>query len=137
MRTKVLLVLLVLALALTAAAPVAASPAASNLPTWHWVRWGETLYSIGRLYNVNPWAIASANGLSNPNRIYAGQRLYIPAGPPYYGRPCGSHYVVRPGDTLHRIGRMYGISPWRIAAANGIYNLNYIWVGQRLFIPCH
>jgi hypothetical protein len=32
---------------------------------------------------------------------------------------------------------MYGISPWHIARANGIYNLNYIWAGQRLFIPCH
>jgi hypothetical protein len=33
------------------------------------------------------------------------------------------------------IGRLYGVSPWVIASANGIYNLNWIYVGQRLVIP--
>jgi LysM repeat protein len=119
------------------ATPVAAAPAACG-DTWHKVAWGETLFSIGRLYNVSPWAIASANRLTNPNRIYAGQWLYIPAGSPYY-QPwgCGSYYTVRRGDTLLRIGRAYGVSAWSIARANHIYNINHIWVGQRLFIPCY
>jgi LysM repeat protein len=138
MRTKALLVtLFVLALSLMVVTPVAAAPAA-HAPTWHWVVRGETLFSIGRLYNVSPWTIASANRLVNPNRIYVGQRLYIPAGPPYHppGR-CGSTYTVRRGDTLFRIGRAYGVSAWSIARVNCIYNMNYIWAGQRLFIPCH
>jgi LysM repeat protein len=138
MRTKALLVtLFVLALSLVVVTPVAAAPAA-HTPTWHWVVRGETLFSIGRLYNVSPWTIASANRLVNPNRIYVGQRLYIPAGQPYYppGR-CGSYYTVRRGDTLFRIGRAYGVSAWSIARTNRIYNMNYIWAGQRLFIPCH
>lgn len=138
MRTKILLILLVLGISLATTIPVAAAPATSSLPTWHRVARGETLFSIGRTYNVSPWAIQRANWLGNPNRIYVGQWLYIPAGPSYpWPRGCGSYYYVRPGDTLFRIGRMYGLSPWRIAQANGIYNLNYIWVGQRLFIPCH
>jgi LysM repeat protein len=108
------------------------------LPTWHYVFRGQTLYSIGRLYNVSPRAIARANGLYNPHRIYVGQRLYIPAGPPYPGPGrCGSTYIVRYGDTLFRIGRRTGISPWRIAAVNGITNMNRIWAGQRLYIPCY
>ena len=134
---SLLATLLVLPLFLAAATPVAAAPAASSLPTWHTVVRGETLFSIGRRYNVSPWAIASANKLANPNRIYPGQRLYIPAGPVYPGpRPCGSYYIVRRGDTLLRIGRAYGVSAWSIAAANRIYNMNYIRAGQRLFIPC-
>jgi LysM repeat protein len=138
MRTKALVIILsVLALSLMVVTPVAAAPAAYG-STWHWVVRGETLFSIGRRYNVSPWAIASANGLANPNRIYAGQRLYIPAGPSYY-RPhrCGSYYTVRRGDTLLRIGRVYGVSAWSIARANHIYNMDHIWVGQRLFIPCY
>ena len=138
MCTKVLLItLFVLALSMMVVTPVAAAPAAHGA-TWHWVVRGETLFSIGRLYNVSPWAIASANRLANPNRVYVGQRLYIPAGPPHYppGR-CGSYYTVRRGDTLFRIGRAYGVSAWSIARANRIYNMNYIWAGQRLFIPCH
>jgi len=138
MRTKALLItLFVLALSMTVVTPVAAAPAA-HAPTWHWVVRAETLFSIGRLYNVSPWTIASANQLANPNRIYVGQRLYIPAGQPYYPPSrCGSYYTVRRGDTLFRIGRAYGASAWSIARANRIYNMNYIWAGQRLFIPCH
>jgi len=45
---------------------------------YHYVRYGETLASIGRLYGVSPYAIARANGLANPNCIYAGQVLLIP-----------------------------------------------------------
>lgn len=57
----------------------------------HVVQWGETLFSIGRMYDVNPYAIADANGLYNPNHIYAGQVLFIPQGPGYpwgCGNPC-------------------------------------------------
>lgn len=46
---------------------------------YHTVRAGETLYSIGRLYGVNPYTIASVNGLANPDYIRIGQVLYIPA----------------------------------------------------------
>ena len=116
-------------------APVSAAPAELASPTWHWVRYGETVFSIGRLYGVNPWTISAANGLANPNRIYAGQRLYIPAGNGY-PPVCGSFYWTRLGDTLHSIGRAYGVSPWSIASANRIYDLNRIYAGQRLFIPC-
>ena len=138
MRTRVLLlVLFVVVLSLIAVTPVAAAPPAGG-PAWHRVAWGETLSSIGRRYNVSPWAIASANGIANPNRIYAGRWLYIPAGPSYYQpHHCGSTYTVRHGDTLLRIGGAYGVSAWSIARANHIYNMNYIWVGQRLYIPCY
>ncbi len=143
MRAKsVLILFVVLILALVTATPVAAAPEAC--PCWHYVVRGETLFSIGRLYNVSPWAIASANGLANPNCIYAGQKLYIPAGPPYYGGGCytpgcgggcGWYYTVRCGDTLLSIARAHGVNAWAIARANGIYNMNHIWTGQRLLIP--
>jgi LysM repeat protein len=46
---------------------------------YHVVCAGETLYAIGRRYGVNPYTIASANSLSNPNYIRVGQVLYIPS----------------------------------------------------------
>jgi LysM repeat protein len=51
--------------------------------SYHTVRFGETLFSIGRLYGVNPWMIARANRLMNPNIIFAGQVLCIPAPEPF------------------------------------------------------
>lgn len=131
MRMRVLFVAVFL-LALVAVQPVVDASAAPA-PTWHVVARGETLFSIGRLYHVNPWAIASANHLVNPNLIYVGQALYIPAG----SGTCGSYYTVQRGDTLISIGLRYGVSPWSIASANRIYNMNRILVGQRLFIPCY
>jgi LysM repeat protein len=143
MRAKAVLILfVVLVLALVTAAPVAAASEVC-CPCWHWVARGETLFSIGRRYNVSPYAIASANGLANPNCIYVGQHLYVPAGPSYY-RPAytpgcpggyGWYYTVRHGDTLLGIARAHGVNAWSIARANGIYNMNHIWAGQRLLIP--
>ena len=102
------------------------------------VRVGETLSSIGRLYGVSAWAIASANHLSNPNRVYAGQWLCIPKGGTIFPPPpsCGKYHWVTAGQTLYSIGRIYGVSPWVIASANDMYNLSRIYVGQRLYIPC-
>lgn len=44
-------------------------------------------------------------------------------------------HTVRAGETLSGIGRLYGVSVNAIAAANGLANPNYIYVGQRLTIP--
>jgi LysM repeat protein len=46
-----------------------------------------------------------------------------------------SYYVVRQGDTLSSIASRYGVSSWTLARANGIWNPNYIYVGQTLVIP--
>jgi LysM repeat protein len=48
------------------------------IQTIHTVRRGDTLWSIALRYGTTPWAIAAANGLRNPNLIYAGQQLIIP-----------------------------------------------------------
>ncbi len=48
--------------------------------TIHVVQRGETLAGIALRYRTTAAAIASANGLRNPNLIYVGQRLRIPSG---------------------------------------------------------
>ena len=96
----------------------------------HVVHRGETLYSIARRYGMDMWTVARANNIVNPNRIYVGQRLVIPT-----GRPAGVIHVVRRGETLTWIALHYGVDAWTIARANGITNLNHIYVGQRLTIP--
>ncbi len=44
-------------------------------------------------------------------------------------------HVVQPGENLYRIALRYGVTVNALAAANGIANLNRIYVGQRLIIP--
>jgi LysM repeat protein len=131
MKNKWLLTALTVAtlVLLVGVVPASAAPHESGIV--HVVQRGETLYSIARRYGVDMWAIAQANGITNPNRIYVGQRLVIPAG----GGPAGTVHIVQPGETLYSIARRYGVDVWTIARANGITNLNYIYVGQRLVIP--
>jgi LysM repeat protein len=47
-------------------------------PRIHVVRFGETLFCIGRAYGVSPWAIADTNGIWWPYIIFPYQRLRIP-----------------------------------------------------------
>ncbi len=53
----------------------------------------------------------------------------------YNGYDCGDCYIVQPGDTLSKIAQRFGVSVWGVAEANGITNLNKIYVGQKLRIP--
>lgn len=117
--------LLVLALAGTLALGVAAEE-----PLYHTIRWGESLLTIGRMYGVTVRQLVEANGLSNANLIYAGQRLLIPTPAQGY-----VEHVVAWGESLLTIAARYGVRVWEIAARNGITNQNLIYVGQRLVIP--
>jgi len=46
----------------------------------HKVKPGETLFSLGRTYNQNPYAIAKHNGLRAPYGLNVGQMVKIPGG---------------------------------------------------------
>jgi LysM repeat protein len=135
-RVKVILPMAVLIVALLL--PASADAWGGNI---HIVQPGENLFRIAMRYGTSVQAIAMANGLPNPNRIFVGQRLFIPVGgvvppsiPPSHG--CNTVHIVRCGQTLSSIARMYGTSTWAIASANGLANPNFIFAGQRLFIPC-
>jgi len=54
------------------------SPAPASGGAVHVVRRGENLASIAWRYGTSVQALAQANGLRNPNFIWAGQRLVIP-----------------------------------------------------------
>ncbi len=70
----------------------------------HVVQPGETLSFIAVRYGTTAQAMALANGLSNPNHIYAGQQLTIPtAGNEGGAVAAGGAYSVRAGDTLSSI----------------------------------
>ncbi|MBI3943648.1 MAG: LysM peptidoglycan-binding domain-containing protein [Chloroflexi bacterium] len=44
-------------------------------------------------------------------------------------------HIVGPGETLIFLAARYGTSVGAIAAANGLGNTNFIWIGQKLVIP--
>ena len=112
-------------------------------PAWHggyaggcansyWVKHGDTLSGIARYYGVNMHALARANSIAHPSHIYVGQVICITYdySGPYYGD--GQHYTVKAGDTLAKIATWYGTSVHYLMSLNGLYDANYIYVGQVL-----
>ncbi|MBN1890678.1 MAG: LysM peptidoglycan-binding domain-containing protein [Thermoflexales bacterium] len=133
-------------------------PTGGGILGYHTVRQQETLFCIGRAYNVLPWSIASQNGVIYPYRLRVGQVLAIPnvlwTNPPYgpvctrqFGggsttaptpvppsSGCRATHVVQRGDTLSSLARRYNTTAWSIAIANNILNPNLIFPGQVLCI---
>jgi peptidoglycan endopeptidase LytE len=101
--------------------PVTPPPASGQVYT---VQRGDTLRKIADRLNTNVDAILKVNPqIGNPNLIYVGQVINLPAGL--------STYVVQRGDTLRIIANRFGTSVQNLLALNpGITNPNLIYVGQ-------
>ena len=93
----------------------------------HVVQYGENLSSIATKYRTTYQALASLNGLSNPNMIYAGQVLKVNE-----KVSTTRTYTVRSGDNLSSIASRLGITYQVLAQRNGLSNPNLIYPGQTL-----
>ena len=106
----------------------------SNIGNVYIVKRGDTLSQIALNFNTTVNAIATLNGITNVNLIYAGQRLLIPSNVNSEDgciHDCGHKlYTVRSGDTLWSIARRYGTSIANIVRLNRISNPNLIYPGQ-------
>lgn len=114
-------------------APTAEPTPSPLTETTYTVRRGDTLFRIGLAYGISWVQIAEANGIVNPNQIFAGQVLKIPvkaAGP----APQFTH-TVKAGETLYLISLQYGVAWPTIAAANKLESPYVIYAGQTLIIP--
>lgn len=100
------------------------------------VRPGDTLSGIAGRQGVSVGALAQANQISDPNRLFAGQSLTVPdgaAGPAPV--PSGRTYVVAAGETLSAIAARHGTSIRAIVDLNGTRDPNRVRIGTRLRIP--
>jgi LysM repeat protein len=107
-------------------------PSGSGVPStpppasgqFYTVQRGDTLRKIADRLNTTVDAILKVNPqIYNPNLIYAGQVINLPAGL--------STYVVQRGDTLKGIAYRYGTSLEALLNLNPqITNANLIYVGQ-------
>lgn len=95
--------------------------------TTHIVQYGETLSSIATQYGTTYQALASLNGLSNPNMIYAGQVLKLSG-----VASATRTYTVQYGDNLSLIATKLGTTYQTLAQRNGLSNPNLIYPGQTL-----
>lgn len=104
------------------ATPPPATPPPASGQTYY-VKQGDTLRKIAAKFNTTVDAILQINNIADPNRIYVGQAITLPA---YI-----SAYIVQKGDTLKIIANKYGTTVEKLLGLNpGIKNPNLIYVGQ-------
>lgn len=109
---------------------VSSAPIQAPVANTYTVQSGDTLSNIASKFGTSYQALASLNGISNPNLIYVGQVLRVSG-----SASVGSvYYTVRSGDNLSAIASRYGTSYQSIASLNGLTNPNLIYAGQTLKI---
>ncbi|MEQ9304513.1 MAG: LysM peptidoglycan-binding domain-containing protein, partial [Marinoscillum sp.] len=104
----------------------------------HKVEKGETLYSLTRRYGSNLLEVKEANNLED-NSIDLGQELRIPiivltepgAQKAEEEKPETNNHVVRTGETLFSISRLYGVEVQELREWNNLPS-NEISIGQVL-----
>ncbi len=112
-------------------------PQSEGQAIYHVVQSGETLSEIAKTYGTTAQEIADINGFPNPNLIYPGNRLLINGEPPDFEPAVAENgtYRVRPGDNLARIARAHGTTVAALAEANGITDVDLVYIDQMLQIP--
>ena len=140
-RLIMLVAVIAMLFASQAGTAVAAPQNTGNCVKYHLVQPGENLFRIGLQYGLTVEALMQANGLYNPNTVYAGQSLCIPGSVPAPApnpqpSACNVYYTIKWGDTLSGIAARYGVSMTAVMQANHIANANYIYAGMIILIPC-
>ncbi len=92
----------------------------------YYVQKGDTLRKIASRFSTTVDELLKVNPqITNPNLIYSGQAITIPAGV--------STYIVQKGDTLRIIAGKFGTTVENLLSLNpNIKNANLIYVGQVL-----
>ncbi len=67
---------------------------------YYTIKKGDSLYAIGRQYNINPELLAILNGLDSQDYIYPDQEILIP-------KSNYSYYVTKEGDTLDIVSEKF------------------------------
>ncbi|MFN8404823.1 MAG: LysM peptidoglycan-binding domain-containing protein, partial [Anaerolineales bacterium] len=108
----------------TAPTPPPSTPPPPTSGQLYYVRKGDTLRNIASRLSTTVEEILKVNPqIANPNVIYVGQAIAIPAGVPTY--------IVQTGDTLRIIANKFGTTVETLLSLNpNITNQNLIYVGQ-------
>lgn len=147
LRTLILGGLLVIALGWASPGGVPPAVAQESAQPVYIVQPGDTLSSIALRYNLPTAALAKANGLINPNLIFVGQSIAIPAPPatataatprkaPAPSVPIANRlHIVQAGETLFGIALKYGAPMQSFIETNQLTGTGFIVSGQPLVLP--
>ena len=91
-------------------------PSNNNYYDIYAINKGDTLYSIAKIYNINPTLLAALNGLNQDDYIYPDQEILIP-------KSGYSYYITAEGDTLDLVADKFNCNKNDMLVNNNIYLL--------------
>jgi LysM repeat protein len=107
-----------------------------DLSFFHTVQKGETLFSISKKYNIRVDALQFLNNLTGTG-LEVGQKLIInpnlPSADTKEPQASPGYHIVRQGETIFSISKMYNISKTELKATNNLSN-DTIKIGQQLVV---
>ncbi|MGQ9473252.1 MAG: LysM peptidoglycan-binding domain-containing protein [Candidatus Caldatribacteriaceae bacterium] len=113
-------------------------PAASC--EYYQVQKGDTLWSIARKFNTSVRSLMEVNGLNENSILQIGQKILIsttintPVSQEEISSTTITH-IVKQGESLWVIARLYGVSMKSIMEANSLNEHSILQVGMKLAIP--
>lgn len=91
--------------------------------TYYVIKTGDTLYKIGKEYDLNPKLIAELNGLKYDEYIYPNQTIVLP-------KKGVQYYITKEGDTLKEVADIFKTKENNIVKQNQTI---YLMSGQMIF----
>ncbi len=106
------------------------------------VKQGDWVFKIAQSFGVDPQAIVDLNQLTSPSQVVPGLVLKIPPTASATSTPVtaptaasGRVHVVKPGEWIWQIARLYGIEAQALLDANDLGPTSVIYPGMELIIP--
>lgn len=106
------------------------------------VKAGDWLFQIAENFGVDPQSIVDLNNLTSESQVVVGLVLKIPPSTGISTTPTtgtrvagGTIHVVKSGEWIWQIARIYGVDPQAIIDANNLANPALIYPGLELVIP--
>ena len=100
-------------------------------------RAGESLASIARRHHMKVDTLAAMNGMYPGDSLHAGQKIRFSTTSPARSASTSGRrvtYIVRAGDTLRQIAKLFQVSVAQIESWNGMSSASQILKGQKLTI---
>ncbi|GGB26988.1 hypothetical protein GCM10011409_00330 [Lentibacillus populi] len=107
----------------------AKKPASKPKTSTYTVKSGDTLSEIAVKFGTTTSKLADLNGISNPNKIYAGQKIKVTGSAK---KSSKKYHTVKSGDTVSELAVKYGSTSSLIKSWNGLADINKIYAGQKL-----
>ena len=95
------------------------------------VEYGDTIDVIAKKTNTTSENIKNINGINNDSDLVVGSLVIVPK----TSDRLFENYIVKPGDTIYSISRMYNIDPNTLLMLNGLNKNDYIYPNQEITVP--